>query len=332
MALGITPDLLSFSTMSRNVADLKSRADIARTEATTQRIEDITAHTRGNVGEAHLLKKAVDDVIAYQDNIAFAVGRAATTQTVLGSINTDSARVAAEALAAAKRDDDAVLRTSAEQARGAITTVFAALNASIGGRALFGGDVAEQFPLSSPDQLISDIEAIVAAAPDLATAEAQIDTYFNDPAGGFMTNIYQGGSGDAPDVEIAPGVRVDVSVRADAQEIRDMLRGLAAIAVFESAGFAEGRELAESGANRTLETESTFADLRAVIGDGEARLENARARYADEQAALTTLFNQRTARDPFEAATELELLETQLESSYLLTARLSQLSLANFLR
>ena len=318
--------------MSRNVADLKSRADVARTEATNQRIQDITAHTRGNVGEAHLLKKAVDDVIAYQDNITFAVGRAATTQTVLGSINTDSARVAAEALAAAKRDDDAILRTSAEQARGAITTVFAALNASIGGRALFGGDVAEQFPLSSPDQLISDIEAIVAAAPDLATAEAQIDTYFNDPAGGFMTNIYQGGSGDAPDVEIAPGVRVDVSVRADAQEIRDMLRGLASIAVFESAGFAEGRELAESGATRTLETESTFADLRAVIGDGEARLENARARYAEEQAALTTLFNQRTARDPFEAATELQLLETQLESSYLLTARLSQLSLANFLR
>lgn len=332
MALSITPDLLSFSTMSRNVADLKSRADVARTEATTQRIEDITAHTRGNVGEAHLLKKAVDDVIAYQENLTFAVGRAAATQTLLGSINTDSARVAAEALAAAKRDDDAVLRTSAEQARGAITTVFAALNASVGGRALFGGDVAEQFPLSSPEQLIADIEAIVAAAPDLATAEADIDAYFNDPAGGFATNIYQGGTGDAPDVEIAPGVRVDVSVRADAQEIRDMLRGLASIAVFESAGFPDGRDLAESGATRTLETESTFADLRAVIGDGEARLENARARYAEEQAALTTLFNQRTSRDPFEATAQLQLLETQLESSFLLTARLSQLSLANFLR
>ena len=332
MSLSITPDLLSFSTMARNVADLKSRADTARTEATNQRVQDVTAHTNGNVGEAHLLKKAVDDVIAYQESLTFAIGRAATTQTVLGSINEDSARIGTEALAAARRNDDAVLRSSAEQARGAVFTVFAALNANVGGRALFGGDVAEQFPLSSPEQLISDIEAIVATAPDLATAQADIDAYFNDPAGGFATSIYQGGAGEAPDVEIAPGVRVNVSVKADTQEIRDMLRGLVSIAVYESAGFPDGRALAESGATHTLNAESAFADLRAVIGDGEARLENARARYAEEQAALTTLFNQRTSRDPFEAAAELELLETQLESAFLLTARLSQLSLANFLR
>ncbi len=332
MAVSFTPDLLSFSTLSRNVADIKSRADTARTEATTGRIQDITQQTRGNVGDTHLLKKAVDDVVAYQDNITFAIGRADATQKILGSINEDSARIASQALAAAKRDDDAIVRTSAEEARGAISTIFAGLNASVGGRALFGGDVAEQFPLSSPQQLIADIEAIVAAAPDAATAEADIATYFNDPAGGFMTNIYQGGAGDAPEVEIAPGVRVDVSVRADSQEIRDMLRGLVSMIAFSSAPFTDAGSLVESGATLTLETETTFTDLRARIGAGEARLENARSRYAEEEAALTTLYNQRTTRDPYEAASQLQLLETQLESSYLLTARLSRLTLANFLR
>ena len=332
MPVSYTPDLLSFTTLSRNVADIKARADTARTETTTGRIEDITKHTRGNVGDSHLLKKAVDDVVAYQDSITFAIGRADSTQSILGSINEDSARIATQALAAARRDDDAVVRTSAEEARGAISTIFAGLNSSVGGRALFGGDVAEQFPLSSPDQLIADIEAIVAAAPDLATAQADIATYFNDPAGGFMTNIYQGGAGAAPAVEIAPGVRVDVSVRADAQEIRDMLRGLTSMIAYASATFPDANALVEDSATLVLETETTFTDLRARIGAGEARLENARSRYAEEEAALTTLFNQGTTRDPYEAASQLELLETQLESSYLLTARLSQLTLANFLR
>lgn len=332
MPLTFTPDILSFSTMSRNVADLKNRADVARTEAVTGRHEDITAHTKGNVGEAHLLKKAVDDVAAYQESLTFSIGRAAATQTSLNSITTDSSRIATAALAAVQREDDAVLRTSAAEARASITTIFSALNASVGGRSLFGGDVAEQFPLTSPEQLLSEVETIVAGAADAATAEALLDTYFNDPAGGFATNIYQGGDGTAPKVEIAPGLRIDVSAKANEQEIRDLLRGLASLAVFENAGFAGAQAFAEAGATRALEAESGFTDLRARIGIGEARMEVARSRYADEEAALTTLFNQRTARDPFEAASQLQLLESQLESSFLLTARLSQLSLSNFLR
>lgn len=318
--------------MSRNVADLKNRADVVRTETVTGRHEDITAHTKGNVGQAHLLKKAVDDVAAYQENLTFAIGRASATQTSLDSITTDSSRISTSALAAAERDDFAVLRTSANEARAAITTIFAALNGSVGGRALFGGDVAEQFPLTSPEQLLTDIETIVGGAADAATAEALIDTYFNDPAGGFATNIYQGGAGTAPEVEIAPGLRIDVSAKANDQSIKDMLRGLVSLAVFENAGFADAQAFAQDGATRALESESSFIELRARIGIGETRLEVARSRYADEEAALTTLFNQQTARDPFEAASQLKLLESQLESSFLLTARLSQLSIANYLR
>jgi len=43
------------------------------------------------------------------------------------------------------------------------------------------------------------------------------------------------------------------------------------------------------------------------------------------------LVNDLTARDQYEAATELQSLQTTLEASYLITARLSQLSLLNYL-
>ena len=332
MALTFTPDLLSYSSLSRNVADLKARADVTRTESVTGRYEDITAQTNGDIGGAHLTKKALDDVIAYKENLTFSQNQAAAVQTVLDSVNTDGARIATEALAAAERDDNAALRTSVEEARAAVKSVFAALNTSVGGRALFSGDVAERAPLASPDQFIADIEAIMASAVDAADAEAMLDTYFNDPTGGFATSIYQGGAGEAPGVEIAPGVRLDVSAKADDQSVRDLLRGLASIAAYDSAGFADRDTLIEDGGTLVLEAGVDLTDLRARIGVGESRIEAAITRYTQEEAALTTLFNQKTARDPYEAASELRLLETQLEASYLLTSRLSQLTIANYLR
>ena len=81
MALTFTPDLLSYSNLSRNVADLKARADITRTEAVTGRYEDITAQTNGDIGSAHLTKKALDDVTAYKQNLTFSQNQAASAQT-----------------------------------------------------------------------------------------------------------------------------------------------------------------------------------------------------------------------------------------------------------
>ena len=331
---GVTsvPDLLSSSRLSRNIGDLKSRADVTRTESVTGRYEDITARNNGDVGGAHLAKKALDDVIAYTELLALGQNRAATTQSVLDSLNTDGSRIATETLAAFGRGDMASLGTSSTDARATISSIFASLNVNVGGRSLFGGDVTNQSPLAVPEQFIADIEAIMAGAVDAADAEAQLDFYFNDPAGGFATTIYQGGANDAPPVEIAPGVRIDVSARADDQAVRDLLRGLASIATYESAGFADAEEMAEYGAEVTLGAEATLTDLRAEIGIGEARIDAAITRYEEERNVLTSLFNQKTARDEFEAASELELLETQLQTSYLMTSRLAELTLANYLR
>ena len=71
---------------------------------------------------------------------------------------------------------------------------------------------------------------------------------------------------------------------------------------------------------------------RGFIGVGEAQIAAAVTRYEAEEAILTSLFNDKTGRDQFEAASELQLLESQLEASYLLTARLARLSITNFIR
>ena len=70
-----------------------------------------------------------------------------------------------------------------------------------------------------------------------------------------------------------------------------------------------------------------------VEASGTARV-NAKAQEALnlEETTLTSFFNQMTARDQYEAASELTQLQTSLEASYTLTARLSNLSLLNYMR
>ncbi|MFQ5562716.1 MAG: hypothetical protein ACE5FO_04010 [Parvularculaceae bacterium] len=329
------PDILSFTRLSRAVTNVKAQADTARTEAVTGRVEDVTKETGGEIGAVHLIKKAVEDSQAYQRSLSFAENIALRTQTVLGRLTADSNRVAVNAVSQFGVGDEAALRSTAKDASGALLGIFSALNTTDGGRALFSGDAVDRPPLGDPEMLLADVQAIIAGAPDAASAEAALDTYFNDPAGGFQTAVYTGGAGTAPTTEIAPGVRVDASVKADAQPIKDLIRGLAVIASFETApagGLGERDKLLRAAGERTLSAESPLSELRAAVGVAEQQIGAAKERHQMEETALTSLLNSKTLRDPFEAASQLQLLESQLEASFLMSARIARLSLANFIR
>ncbi len=332
---GGVPDVLAHSRLARIIADMKSRADTARTEAVTGRYEDITTAVNGDIGGAHLVLKAINDAKAYQTSLSLAESRAAQTQATLSNLTNQSRTVATDALSFLNRGDDESMKTSAADARASLSVMFASLSVSIGGRALFSGDAVDRSPLADVEDLIADVGAILAGSPDAATADAALDAYFNDPAGGFATTIYQGGAGDAPMVEIAPGVRVSASVKADNQAIKDVMRGFAVLANFDQmpGGSAAERQAAMvSAAELVIDAEGDLVNLRAAVGVAESRISGSKSRYEAEETVLTNVFNQKTAKDEFEAASALTALETQLEASYIMTARLSQLNLANFLR
>lgn len=335
MSASSVPDILAFSRLSRNVGQLKQQADAARTEMVTGKHEDVTTAVDGDIGGVHLLKKAVEDTQAYQKSLALAGNRAARTQAVLGSLASGSTRIGSSALNALGAKLESQMKTVAQEARGSLLSMFSELNTTAGGRALFAGDATDTPPLAAVDDLLSDVRSIIASAPDAAAANAALDTYFNDPAGGFQTSIYKGGAGDAPQVELAPGVRISASVKADVQPIKDMIRGFAVLASHDalpSGSAAERDKLAKSAAELSLKAETNLTDLRATVGVAESRIADRKDQYQAEESVLTNLLNSKLARDPYEAAGQLQLLENQLQASYVVTARLGNLSLANFLR
>jgi flagellar hook-associated protein 3 FlgL len=81
-----------------------------------------------------------------------------------------------------------------------------------------------------------------------------------------------------------------------------------------------------------LQSASDRASLQGRLGLTQARIDQAQTRNTAEQSMLEIARADLVAIDPFEAATRMEAAQTQLETLYSVTARLSRLSLVDFLR
>ncbi len=318
------------------LVDLRATGDTRRKEAVTGRLEDPAAARGGRLREPLAIERDLAEIRGYRETIALAETRAGTTQRVLDTLRESVDELANQAELARQNAAKGGRETASALAEDLLGTVVSALNTRIGGRSLFAGDAGDAPALVEAERIRDEVIALVAAAPDAATAEADVRAAFDTPGGLFETTLYQGGTGDAPSAEIAEGERVALSARADDPAIRDLLRSVALLSA------AEDPALALAEADRKALFEGALADLRNVtdplnrraaeIGAGEARVEQAKARHIAAQTALTAQYNEMTGADSLVAAAELSAVESQIEVLFLTTARLQDLSLVNFLR
>ncbi len=336
MLLSAFPDLLSFQKRTRLTGDIKARLERTSIEAVTGKREDVTAAVKGNLGGAHLLQKAIDDIEQDQRINALTGSRLSLTNTALSSVQQLISEVSTDGIVAVNAGDPFTLGVIAEQAESDLRNTMSLLNSSHGNRRLFAGDATDASPLASPDTLLTDVKAILQSNSDPADVKIALDTYFDSPTGGFATNIYQGGTGEAPASFLADGSKIEFPVRADNQALRDTMRGLAVMAVTKDSGHAvtsnEFKDIFLQGTSSLSKSNIAIIKLEGLIGISEGLIERADEQQRKEKFTIGVALNSLTGRDQYEAAAELKQLEAQLEASYLVTSRLSNLRLTNFLR
>ena len=327
------PDVLQFARLSRGITDLRQRSETLRTELVTGRVADPVRSLGRQVGGANLLRAAIDENGRDQVLAQRALSRASIVQLALGQVNRVGADIGADLLGSISLSDEPGVRVNAERARGALNEAVSLFNQRFEGRALFAGDAVDGTALAGGDQIIADVDAIISAAPDADAARTALDDYFNDPNGGFFTSIYVGGDGNAPRAESENGALVDYTVRADAEPIRNLLRSYAEIAAAGTGPQSEDRDtILNEAASRLLTAGNAISELAAQIGVSEERLQNRVESLELEANAINAAFNDLTAVDQFEVASELQQIEAQLQASFVLTSRISSLSLVNFLQ
>jgi len=326
------PTLLTHLRLSNATASLRRQSETARLEVATGRIADPELKLGADAGAANLLRRALDGIAAHRTAIGRADLRLGAVQSVISDVSNGAQALDAQLLGAIGRGDETTIANLGVEAKAAFDKAVSRLNVRVEGRSLFSGDAVDKPALTDGNKLFADVAQIYANASDAVQLETDLDAYFNDPAGGFATNIYTGGAGAPSALSIADGESVIGDVKANDPAFKDVLRGLAVIAAAGSAAPSQYRDeaLAAAGAH-ALDGATALNDVGARIGIEQQRIGAAATRLDAEEVALSSAYDAKVGVDSYEAASRLQALENQLQASYLLTARLSQLTLTNYL-
>ena len=136
-------------------------------------------------------------------------------------------------------------------------------------------------------------------------------------------------------INVAAGEQAYMDITALDPAIRVTLKGITMAALLDRGLMAGQTNVRQDIANRAglslMQTNTDRAYLTGQLGAFEAQVESAAARNSAESTSLKIVRNEITTVDPYEAASKLQYTQGQLEKIYTLTARMTRLSLMDYL-
>ena len=312
------------------------KADIQRlsTELTTGRVTDTATRVSGDMVPI----SGIDTSLARLKGFGAVTSEAAlftgAMQTALGTVDDMASGLASSLLSASSSAAPSRLDAVASDARQQFETAVSLLNTRFGDRSLFSGTSSASAALISADDLLSTLEGVVSGATSGADVETALTDWFAAPSG-FAATAYSGGEASSS-VMIAPGEVANIGLTAKDPILAATLKGLAMAALLDRGLFANQPQTRQDVAQRAglalTENQTARAHLMARLGTVQAQIDSAAIRNEAETSALNLARGALVEADPYETALRLQEAESQLEKIFTITARMSRLSLVDFLR
>ena len=355
--LSIGSTAAAFAQRRDALIDLRARLDESNRELSTGRKDDVHRALGAGAVEVHRLRDEATRVEQRLEGNAFlSIRLDATAQALSGAT---SALQDFLELAVPNRDGPApTVLALRDAARAGYDALVAQLNASIGGTHLFSGVDTDVPPLVSwddpspttglsPRDVLEDIVAGgLANGADAAAKAAEVAASFAGANGpvpdrNFERSFFVGtpaedGLGlpsERPSASIDRSISLPYGVQANDPAFRAALQGLAMIASVDPAtigadAYAEwvttGIDAAAAGLDGIRAAETRLGGHRAMLDDVIQRQEVRGDVFATQIARLEGV-------DPYEAATRVSMLSSQLEASFASTARVMRLSFLNYM-
>lgn len=305
-------------------------------ELTTGKKQDLTAH----LGAQQSNLASLDRRLTLYDRYIEANTQTSRTldamQVALTAVEDQRATSSDALLVITAASTPQQLERAAQTALHSFERVTNSLNTRLGDKTLFGGNTVDQAPLSDPDTMLSDLKGALSGLTTAGAISAAIDTWFDAPGGGFETIGYQGDTSGYQTRPTDLGQDISLTMRADDQATRDVLKALAkgALAADTTLGLPQdvAQHLQQQAGLDLLGSAAGLATAQARLGHVEGEVSGALTHIQAQKTAFGMSRNEMVLADPFETATRLEALQVQLETHYTLTARLSRLSLTEYLR
>ena len=335
----------------RTAADLQVRISDAAREVATGRKTDVYRSLGLGAAKVLDLRASIDRTDAFITGNTQLQNRFDTMADTLGTLRKTAEAVLA--LAVPNRDRPTLTAGELQMAaRAALDTIIGQLNASYQGSVLFGGIETDRLPLQSwetpadatglsPRQVLEDILAGgIGNSADAAAKAAEVAAAFANSssvaARNFDATFYNGAPQSATrlSARIDETSVLDYGIQANDPAYAGILQGLAMLAatdvslIADEAAYGEWTRVAvgalSQGAAGALAAEAT-------LGTRQARLEGVIAAQETRQNIYKSQVVGLEGVDTYEAASRISLLESQLQASYAVTARLSNLSFLYFM-
>lgn len=328
-------DLSRFVLLRQSNAQLKTRLSVLSQELTTGLKADVPAATGGNLGRLAQVQGRLATLESFNRNASLAQSETSALQAALEGI-AGLANRGPELQAAEAMEDEAALDMRAAQAAQDFRTAVRLINIEAGGRFALSGTEVGTAPLAPAEDILALARAQVAGMTDPVAISDALDSWFSsDAAGGFLDQAFRGNT-EPTSTGVSPDTTIERDLNASAPEFRTLLKGLAmaTLAGEPAAALPHGAKsmLIRAAGRELSEASLGIVRARATLGMQQESIDQALARNAAEGSALSIARSDILAADPYQTASELTQTEANLQNLYALTARMTKLSLTDYIR
>jgi len=333
-----TGDLARAYLLRHHTSNTKAQLQRLTGELSSGRKADLGDAVAGDFRALAGIEHSLKALKAYHMAAVEAGMLAGTVQTALESFQSAASDVSFKLLAAGTNGNAIQVRTSASEARRALFTAASALNVQTGDRFLLSGAATDQKPVSGGQDILDALTIAISGQTSAAGVTSAITAWFDAPSGGggYVDIAYDGSQQPLTPLRIGQDASASLSLSAADPNLREVLKGLAIGAIVAEgalAGDPVGQARLVKTAGQTLiAADGNLTAVRADVGLVEAQVADALTRNGAEASALEITRNGIIVADPYGTASDIEAVSTQLQTMYTLTARLSQLTLANYLK
>lgn len=314
---------------------LKSEMDTLLIEVASGQSADLAKKVGGNLTPISGIESDLAKVRGYQSAATNAGVFTDLLQTALGAVQDQTQQLATSLITAGASGSAGTVSTVGTEANIVFASVISSLNSAAGGRSLLAGNATDTNPLADVETFRAELVTAVASASTVADVEAAVSAWFA-PGGGFDTVGYTGSTIPLNDFRLGENRKVDMSLTAQDSAISEVLKATALSALIDEgvlAGDPEAQLALVKRSGEILQAAQTgFTDLRSRLGANQQAIELAQQSLSTKDYALQFAKLEIVAIDPFESAGKLDNVRVQLETLYSITARVSRLSLMEYLR
>ena len=318
----------------RNSGAIKTELARLSNSLSSGQIDDVTAAMNGDTVRLSGLNYTLAQLDGYGQAATETKQILSNIQSVLGQVDALRQQSSAQLLLVNDESTVAQVDEAARSGRQTFDVMVATLNKQVADRSLLGGSAVSNAPLATAEVMLSDIEFAIGGATTFLAIETVVNTWFDDPAGGFATVGYAGDTGPLVERRISETSTVSIDARADNPAVVATLKSAAMAALADRLPVLDQgvrSELLQAAGEGLFAASSGLVAMQARVGSAEMIVETTQTEMTARASVLGAERNDLVLADPFETASQLQSVQLQLETHFTVTARLSQLSLLRYI-